>query len=77
MRASQEMSRFHVEGYRAMSALLAAVDRGATTGEDVAEMLRLRRYWPRPLPGDQVQTVSNVVAAPQVCAVATPSHVAV
>lgn len=54
----QELSRFHLEGYRAMSALLGALDRGAATGEEIVETLRLRRYWPLPPPAERVELLT-------------------
>ena len=45
-RTGQEVSRFHVRGYQSMSSLLAVLDQGALLGEEIAEAIRLRRYWP-------------------------------
>jgi branched-chain amino acid transport system substrate-binding protein len=58
VRTSDEPNRFHVQGYRAMTTLLEAIDRGASTGEEIAEMLRLRRHWPRPPAGDRVHVIT-------------------
>jgi hypothetical protein len=43
--SGQEVSRFHVRGYQVMRALLSALDQGARLGEEIAETIRLRRYW--------------------------------
>lgn len=57
-RSPEELSRFHVQGYRAMAALLMVVDRGARGGEEIAESLRLRRFWPEPPPGERIHLVT-------------------
>jgi branched-chain amino acid transport system substrate-binding protein len=54
----QDFSRFHLEGYRAMSALLGAIDRGARGGEEIVETLRLRRYWPLPPAAERVDLLA-------------------
>lgn len=41
----QEVSRFHVRGWQAMEACLAAVDGGATDGEALVEVLTRREFW--------------------------------
>jgi len=53
-----EFSRFHLEGYRAMSALLGAIDRGAGSGDEIVETLRLRRYWPLPPAAERVELLA-------------------
>jgi branched-chain amino acid transport system substrate-binding protein len=57
-RSTEEVSRFHVQGYRAMAALLMVVDRGARGGEEIAESLRLRRFWAEPPPGERIHLVT-------------------
>jgi branched-chain amino acid transport system substrate-binding protein len=54
----QEFSRFHLEGYRAMSALLGAIDRGARSGDEIVETLHLRRYWPLPPAAERVELLA-------------------
>ncbi|MGH2570097.1 MAG: ABC transporter substrate-binding protein, partial [bacterium] len=57
-RSSEEMTRFHVEGYRSMSAVLAALDLGARSAEEIVEVLRHREYWLEPPPGEQIDVVT-------------------
>jgi branched-chain amino acid transport system substrate-binding protein len=44
-RSGEEVSRFHVHGYRAMAVVLAAVDLGARDAEEIVEVLRRREHW--------------------------------
>jgi branched-chain amino acid transport system substrate-binding protein len=57
-RSGEEMTRFHVEGYRSMWAVLAALDLGARSAEEIVEVLRHREYWLEPPPGDQIDVVT-------------------
>jgi branched-chain amino acid transport system substrate-binding protein len=57
-RSAEDVSRFHVQGYRAMAALLLIVDRGARGGEEIVEALRLRRFWVEPPPGERIHLVT-------------------
>lgn len=41
----QEASRFHVRGWQAMEAVLAALDSGAREGEALVEVLSRREHW--------------------------------
>ncbi|MCA9751891.1 MAG: ABC transporter substrate-binding protein [Gemmatimonadetes bacterium] len=43
--AQEEVTRFHVRGYTAMTSLLAAIDAGARTGDELATTLAARRFW--------------------------------
>jgi branched-chain amino acid transport system substrate-binding protein len=57
-RTGEELGRFHVEGYRAMSVLLAAVDLGARSEEEIVETLRQREHWRDLPPGERVDVVT-------------------
>jgi branched-chain amino acid transport system substrate-binding protein len=57
-RSGEETTRFHVEGYRAMAAVLAAVDLGARSAEEIVAVLRHREHWPEPAPGEQIDVVT-------------------
>jgi branched-chain amino acid transport system substrate-binding protein len=57
-RSGEEMTRFHVEGYRSMFAVLAALDLGARSAEEIVEVLRHREYWLEPPPGEHIDVVT-------------------
>jgi len=55
---SQEPTRFHSQGYRALGAVLFAIDRGATTPEALGESLRLRGTWIERPPEEDVHLLT-------------------
>ena len=54
----EELSRFHLSGYRTMSALLLAIDEGARDGTGIAETLRRRGHWPKRPAGEGARLVT-------------------
>ncbi len=68
-----EPTRFHIQGYRALAAVLWALDRGARGPEALGEMLRLRPFWPDRPSGEEVRLLvirdgALVPATPEVLA---------
>jgi branched-chain amino acid transport system substrate-binding protein len=53
-----EVSRFHVQGYRAMAALLFTIDAGARSGEEIVQTLCRRRHWPVRPESEQVELLT-------------------
>jgi len=54
----QELTRFHVDGYRAMSALLGAVEQAGRDGECLAELLHRRSAWEHPPEAEGVELLT-------------------
>jgi ABC-type branched-subunit amino acid transport system substrate-binding protein len=54
----EEVTRFHLGGYRAMASLLLAMDEGARGGEEIVETLRRRSEWPVRPEGEAVRVLT-------------------
>jgi branched-chain amino acid transport system substrate-binding protein len=56
--SGEEVSRFHVRGFQAMETLLASIDQGARSGEEIVELLHRREHWPSRPEGERIQILT-------------------